>query len=271
MNTDKFLKLSILSWLTIGIVIINLNFNTDYKDLLDFNQKTYFILLCFGLYIILSIMFFAIKISQNKKDILTETLLKSQKEITYFESKVQFYVTSIVAIISCISLSYFMGDSFLDLFLWISIIFFVAVIFSARAEITLNDKGFKYKRGFRVVFAEWSEVEGLHADPPISSVGRISYQPDNPSTFVIQTVKGDCVIRGGIIKIKGHYSLFKTSGDRLLRQLSEYSNVQLTNYSYSISNIFASRNISKKKLIFLFFSVVIFISLCFFVADYLIK
>lgn len=164
-------------------------------------------------------------------------------EITYYESKIQYYVITISGLLLFLFLRLTWDGQHIDdirhafsdpqintTFLSIFAIGLVFAIFYPISKITLNSKGFIYKKGWKILSAEWSDIKGIHANPAPRS-----YTHNFISTsFLIETTKGITgYIDGSILKIKGSYSPFKSSGNQLLSKLTDYSKINLTVGTYS--------------------------------------
>lgn len=155
---------------------------------------------------------------------------------TYFESKVQYYLVSLIGVILFAILYVFnLGDAreLYMLFEAIALTAFVFVSLYVPSVISLTNDGFTYTKGSRHLSAKWNEIKGIHFNPAPSIWAGIFYGFKSTS-FIIETTKGvtGYIDKKTIKKYKDKFSL-NSRGEELLKNIVDFSKIQPTSGSYS--------------------------------------
>ncbi|MEK7095314.1 MAG: hypothetical protein AAB895_02690 [Patescibacteria group bacterium] len=155
---------------------------------------------------------------------------------TYFESKTQYYLISLIGVI-LFGILYILnlGDEreLYMLFEAIALTAFVFVSLYAPSVITLTNDGFTYIKGSKHLSAKWSEVKGIHFNPAPSIWAGV-FHDFKSTSFIIETTNGvtGYIDKTTIKKSKNRFSSY-SSGDEFLKNIVTSSKIQPTSGSYS--------------------------------------
>jgi hypothetical protein len=220
----NFKSVSSLFWVTIGAVMWNLLYSDSFKGTVDTDHIIYFLLVSSAVYSIGVIVY--LQLNKKYKNISID--IHNEEERTYYESKFQYYLITVIALVFFSIATLFDIGGFSDMTIYFTGISFFAVLFVCfyrTSSFVLNRDTFVWKKGDLKIECPWTDVISIHHDvePALSNVGR----KFTSTSFFIETKSGFTKYADLTnIKIKGSYTVF-SQGNILVDEILLKSNASV--------------------------------------------
>jgi len=207
---------SVLYWVLIGLASWNLLYNDSFKRVLDLGHIILFVLICLVVYSVGTLVYLRLK--KRYKNITID--VNDGFERIYYESKIQYYLIALVALVIFSTVTLFntggLGDTSIYFF-WISLFALVFVFSYRTSTFFISKEKFVWKKGFSKIECPWADVVAIHHDvePALMNAGRQFVS----TSFFVETKNGFTKYADLTnIKVKGSYTVF-SQGDKLVEEI----------------------------------------------------